>query len=54
MAAANDAVIIFGGNDGKGDRNDTWLWNGTGWSQQSATGPSTREQTERETNPTSS
>jgi hypothetical protein len=42
--AARSEVVLFGGNDSSGNRNDTWLWNGSNWSQASpATVPPARE-----------
>ncbi len=34
-ALVNDGsrVVLFGGSDGLTDQNDTWLWNGSAWSQ---------------------
>lgn len=34
-ASAND-LILYGGTNSTGDLGDTWLWNGTNWSQPSA------------------
>jgi hypothetical protein len=30
---ANNGIILFGGRDSSGQRNDTWLWDGTNWTQ---------------------
>src|SRR5262249_37407314 len=35
-------ALVFGGTDLIGDRNDTWLWDGSAWTQRVAPGPSTR------------
>ncbi len=44
MAAVPGSDLLFGGFDGS-YLADTWLWNGTMWSQQSVTGPSARSGT---------
>ena len=42
--AAHSQVVLFGGDDSSGVRSDTWLWNGTTWSQVSpASNPPARE-----------
>jgi Dockerin type I domain len=30
---ANNGIILFGGRDSSGQKDDTWLWDGTNWSQ---------------------
>jgi hypothetical protein len=35
-------VVLFGGMDSTGPRNDTWLWNGKAWRHSDAPGPSPR------------
>jgi PKD repeat protein len=35
-------VVLFGGDDGVTSLSDTWVWNGTGWTQQLVTGPTLR------------
>jgi hypothetical protein len=30
---ANNGIILFGGRDSSGQKNDTWLWDGTNWTQ---------------------
>ncbi len=43
MATLGDTVMLFGGTDGSGAVNsDTWLFDGTQWTQVQATGPSAR------------
>jgi hypothetical protein len=36
-------VLLFGGADDSGELSDTWIWDGTSWTQQNVTGPSARE-----------
>jgi hypothetical protein len=31
--AARGQVVLFGGYDGSGYLNDTWVWDGTNWVQ---------------------
>ena len=47
MATVNDTVVLFGGVGGTSPNNlaylnDTWTWNGSSWTQQTASGPSIR------------
>jgi hypothetical protein len=39
--AARGTTILFSGNDGTGQRNDTWEWNGTTWTQLEVNGATT-------------
>jgi N-acetylneuraminic acid mutarotase len=36
-------VLLFGGSDGTTVLGDTWLWDGTGWSQRAVAGPPARQ-----------
>ena len=46
VAMAYDPVrretVLFGGKTGSGADAETWVWNGTTWTQRSVTGPSAR------------
>ena len=41
MVAWNGGVVLFGGVDTT-ELSDTWVWNGSTWLAQSATGPAAR------------
>src|SRR5438552_1931523 len=40
---AGKRIVLFGGQDSSGRRDDTWSWDGTRWTELSAPGPSARE-----------
>ena len=42
MATLGGKVILFGGYDGTAVVGDTWIYDGTTWTQSAATGPSAR------------
>jgi hypothetical protein len=43
-AASALGAVLFGGSDGRNALNDTWLWNGGSWTQETTTGqPSARD-----------
>jgi hypothetical protein len=42
MAAAGDKVILYGGYDGTNTLVDTWVWDGTAWTQLDVAGPGKR------------
>src|SRR6185436_13651931 len=35
-------VVLFGGGEGPGTHSDTWLWNGTAWTQLAGVSPPAR------------
>ena len=43
MATLNGEIVMFGGFSGAiAALGDTWTWDGTGWTERSATGPAAR------------
>jgi uncharacterized protein YjdB len=37
--AASNSIVLFGGTNSSGDLNDTWIWNGTSWTQVNVANP---------------
>lgn len=42
--AGRNVVVLFGGSDTSGKRDDTWEWDGTTWMEHEVVGPSPRSQ----------
>ena len=43
LGPTDKQAVLFGGNDGTSNLNDTWVWDGSNWIQQfPATSPSPR------------
>jgi hypothetical protein len=43
MATMGNVVVLFGGHGASGVLADTWLWDGSTWTQRNVTGPAARE-----------
>lgn len=41
---ARGVMVLFGGNDGHGDRGETWEWDGYRWTRRDVSGPSPRSE----------